>query len=138
MITYLLAIASPTHAIPASMYYSGWANQENKGQQYRKNWGKTTEGSMYTNGNTYFGIPLAVGVSNGGPLFFTHYSYMGFDPHSITDKYTNYFINNQNIARINHRYCIENAGRFIGYSDSCWGLTASDGPYNYSADEPVA
>jgi hypothetical protein len=137
MITYLLAIASPTHAIPASMYYSGWANQENKGQQYRKNWGKTTEGSMYTNGNTYFGIQLAVGVSNGGPLFFTHYSYMGFDPHSITDKYTNYFINNQNIARINHRYCIENAGRFIGYSDSCWGLTASDGPYSYSADEPV-
>ena len=27
MATYLLAIASPTHSVPASMYYSGWANQ---------------------------------------------------------------------------------------------------------------
>lgn len=137
MITYLLAIASPSHSVPASMYYSGWANQSKTGQEYRINWGKTAEGSMYTNGNTYFGIPLQGGVSNGGPLFFTHYSYMGFDPHSINDKYTNYFKNNQNIALINYRYCIENPGRFIGYSDSCWGLTASDGPYNYSADEPV-
>jgi len=92
---------------------------------------------MYTNGNTYFGISLPVGVSNGGPLFFTHYSYMGLDPHSINDKYTNYFINNQSIALINHRYCIENPVGFAGYSDSCWGITASDGPYDYSADEPV-
>ena len=27
MIVYLLAIASPTHAVPASLYYSGWAGQ---------------------------------------------------------------------------------------------------------------
>jgi hypothetical protein len=27
MIVYLLAIASPTHAVPAELYYSGWANQ---------------------------------------------------------------------------------------------------------------
>src|SRR5215813_6046835 len=25
MITYLLSIASPTHGVPAEMYYSGWA-----------------------------------------------------------------------------------------------------------------
>ncbi len=83
MVTYLLAIASPTHGVPASLYYSGWANQDSTGQQYRMNWGGTTDGSMYTNGNTYFGIKLDVGVSNGGPLFFTHYSYLGYDPHSI-------------------------------------------------------
>ena len=77
MITYLLAIASPTHPVPASMYYTGWANQDSTGQKYRAAWGQTKEGSMYTNGNTYFGIKLDVGVSNGGPLFFTHYSYYG-------------------------------------------------------------
>ena len=137
MITYLLAIASPTHSVPASMYYSGWASLDTIAQQYRKNWGQTSDGSMYKNGNTYFGIPLPVGVSNGGPLFFTHYSYLGFDPHHITDAYTNYFDNNRNIALINHRYSIENPGRYLGYGDSCWGLTAGDGPFHYSASEPV-
>lgn len=138
MVTYLLAIASPTHSAPASLYYSGWANQDSTGQQYRMNWGGTKDGSMYTNGNTYFGIKLAVGVSDGGPLFFTHYSYMGYDPHSITDKYTNYFTNNKNIALINYRYCLKNPNNYKGYGDSCWGLTASDGPFHYSANEPVA
>lgn len=137
MVTYLLAIASPTHPIPASMYYTGWANQDSIGQQYRSGWGETNEGSMYTNGSSYYGIKLDVGVSNGGPLFFTHYSYMGYDPHQINDKYTNYFINNQNIARINYLYCVDNPRKYKGYGDSCWGLTASDGPYGYSADEPV-
>jgi exo beta-1,2-glucooligosaccharide sophorohydrolase (non-reducing end) len=137
MVTYLLAIASPTHGIDASMYYSGWANQDSTGQQYRINWGGTKEGSMYKNGNTYFGIKLDAGVSNGGPLFFTHYSYLGYDPHAITDKYTNYFKNNKNIALINHHYCVQNPGKYKGYGDSCWGLTASDGPYHYSANEPV-
>lgn len=137
MVTYLLAIASPTHSVPASLYYSGWANQDSTGQQYRINWGGTTDGSMYTNGNTYFGIKLDVGVSNGGPLFFTHYSYLGYDPHFITDKYTNYFTNNKNISLINYRYCLKNPGNFKGYGDSCWGLTASDGPITYNACEPV-
>ena len=137
MVTYLLAIASPTHAVPASMYYSGWANQDSTGQKYRSAWGQTNDGSMYRNGNTYFGIKLDVGVSNGGPLFFTHYSYLGYDPRAITDRYTNYFTNNQNIAKINHAYCMANPKKYAGYGDSAWGLTASDGPFNYSADEPV-
>ena len=138
MVTYLLAIASPTSPVPASMYYSGWANQGDTGQRYRSGWGQTKEGSMYTNGNTYFGLKLDVGVSNGGPLFFTHYSYMGYDPHLITDAYTNYFRNNEKIAKINLRYCMQNPNHFTGYSDSAWGLTASDGPFDYSADEPIA
>lgn len=137
MVTYLLSIASPTHPVPARLYYSGWANQDSKGQKYRSAWGHTKDGSMYVNGNTYFGIKLDVGVSNGGPLFFTHYSYMGYDPHFINDLYTNYFTNNQNIAKINYQYCVENPKHFKGYGENGWGLTASDGPYQYSADEPV-
>ena len=138
MVTYLLAIASPTHGVPASLYYNGWANQDSTGQQYRVNWGGTTDGSMYTNGKTYFGIKLDVGVSNGGPLFFTHYSYLGYDPHAITDRYTNYFFNNRNIALINYRYCLKNPGNYKGYGDSCWGLTACIGPLDYLPSEPVA
>ncbi|NVO19413.1 MAG: hypothetical protein HXX13_06920 [Bacteroidetes bacterium] len=137
MVTYLLGIASPTHPIPPGMYYSGWANQDSVGQKYRIAWGGTTDGSMYTNGNTYYGYSLDVGVSNGGPLFFTHYSYMGYDPHAITDKYTNYFTNNQKIAKINYCYCLKNPKQFKGYNENSWGLSASDGPYDYSADEPI-
>jgi exo beta-1,2-glucooligosaccharide sophorohydrolase (non-reducing end) len=137
MVTYLLAIASPTHGVPGSMYYSGWASQDKEARDYRKGWGQSGDGMMYTNGKTYHGIKLDVGVNKGGPLFFVHYSFLGYDPHKITDKYTNYFDNNRNIALINYRYCVENPGGFKGYGDSCWGLTAADGPWSYSASEPV-
>jgi hypothetical protein len=137
MMTYILGISSPKHSIPASMYYSGWASQSEEAQKYRSAWGKTLDGSHYTNGNVYFGVPLKVGVSNGGPLFFIHYSFMGLDPHQMKDTFTDYFSNNQNIALINYRYCIENPGKHDGYGADCWGLTASDGPWRYSADEPI-
>ncbi|MFT3993303.1 MAG: glucoamylase family protein [Dysgonomonas sp.] len=139
MITYLLAIASPKHSIGKSMYYSGWASQEQIAQDYRADWGQTRDGSMYLNGNTYYGVKLDVGVSNGGPLFFIHYSYMGFDPRGIKDKYVSkdYFDNFRNIALINYRYCVENPKKQLGYGADNWGLTASDGPWGYRAAEPV-
>ncbi|WP_315819452.1 glucoamylase family protein [Paraflavitalea speifideaquila] len=137
MIAYILAIASPTHAVPTSLYYTGWASQSEEAQQYRKAWGKTGQGASYTNGNVYYGIPLKVGVSNGGPLFFVHYSFLGLDPNQVNDAYTNYFTNNRNIALINQRYCIENPGQYKEYGADCWGITASDGPWDYSANEPV-
>lgn len=119
MIVYLLAIASPTHPVPASLYYSGWASPK-----------------RYANGKTYFGIKLNVGFGTGGPLFFTQYSYMGFDPHALTDRYTNYFENNRNTALINRAYCIKNPGHHKGYSAEDWGLTASDGAQGYMAHAP--
>lgn len=137
MITYILAIASQTHGVPASLYYSGWASQSAIAAKYRADWGQTTDGSTYTNGNSYFGIELPVGVSNGGPLFFVHYSFLGLDPHRFSDKYVNYFENNKRIATINLRYCIENPENHKGYGDDFWGLTASDGTSHYSADEPT-
>jgi hypothetical protein len=137
MITYLLAIASKEHSVPASLYYTGWASQSEEAQQYRSGWGKTNDGDHYTNGNTYYGIPLKVGVSNGGPLFFVHYSFLGADPRKVSDAYTDYFSNNQAIALINYRYCVENPEKHKGYGKDCWGLTASDGLWGYSANEPV-
>lgn len=136
MITYFLAIASQTHSVPASMYYSGWASQSSEAAIYRTNWGQTTDGASYKNGNTYHGIELPVGVSNGGPLFFVHYSFLGLNPHQFTDTYVNYFDNNKRIAEINLRYCIENPLKHKGYGDDFWGLTASDGVSYYTADEP--
>ncbi|QYA24178.1 hypothetical protein G3I01_01190 [Gramella sp. MT6] len=135
LITYFLAIASPDHGIDPAMYYSGWASQEQKAQDYRSNWGETNSGSLYKNEEVYFGIPLKVGVGVGGPLFFTHYSFLGLDPHRMEDRYVNYFENNKNIVRINYRYSCENPGGYEGYGRNSWGLTASDGPEGYKARE---
>ncbi len=129
MITYLLGIASPTHAVPADLYYSGWVGQSQKAVSYREGWSGSTEGNHYGNGNTYFGIKLDVGVGTGGPLFFTHYSYMGFDPHRLHDCFTkSYFENNRNMALINRAYSIADPRNFAGYGPNAWGVTASDGP----------
>jgi hypothetical protein len=121
MITYLLAIASPTHPIPADCYCQGWCGEPPKG---------------YVNGKEYYGYKQWVGWPKGGPLFFTHYSYLGFDPRNKRDKYCNYFENNRNISLINRAYCKENPGKHKGYSELCWGLTASDTPGGYTAHEP--
>jgi hypothetical protein len=135
MIIYLLAIASPTHAVPPDLYYTGWAGESKAAVDYRKDWSNTEEGDHYVNGHTYEGIKLDVGVGSGGPLFFAHYSYMGFDPH-FRDRYTNYFENNRNLALINLRYCIRNPKHYKGYGPNCWGLTASDGSQGYGAHAP--
>jgi len=120
MITYLLAIASPTHPIPASCYYNGWAGSD-----------------RYANGNKYYHYTQPVGPKKGGPLFFTHYSHLGFDPRDKSDKYCNYFDNSRNISLINRAYCIENPAGYTGYSDLVWGLTASFNPWGYKAHSPT-
>jgi hypothetical protein len=124
MIVYLLAIASPTHPVPASMYHTGWAGQSDLAVKYRRGWSRTTQGDHYVNGNSYYGIPLDVGVGSGGELFFTHFSFMGFDPRGKRDKYTNYFDNNRSIARIHHAYAVANPLKRAGYGDNSWGRSA--------------
>jgi hypothetical protein len=136
MIAYLLAIASPTHPVPASLYHTGWAGQTEESVEYRRGWGETQDGDHYVNGKTYFGIRLDVGVGTGGPLFFTHYSLLGFDPRGIRDRYTNYFENSRAQTEINRAWCIENPRHFTGYGKGVWGLTASDDPWGYLAHAP--
>ena len=137
MITYLLAMSSPTHGVPADLYYSGWASQSERALHYRAGWSGSVDGDHYANGHTYYGIKLDVGVGTGGPLFFTHYSYFGFDPHSLHDRFTStYFENNRNLALINRAYCIDNPKHFSGYGANAWGLTASDGPEGYLPHAP--
>lgn len=120
-IIYILAIASPTHGVPASLWETGWAGNSN-----------------YVNGKTFYGYKLDVGWDKGGPLFFAHYSFLGFDPRHKKDAYANYFINNRNHTLINRAYCIDNPLNFPGYNENCWGLTASDDPDGYMAHEPVS
>ncbi|MCC6491861.1 MAG: hypothetical protein IT424_02450 [Pirellulales bacterium] len=124
MIAYLLAIASPAHAVPAELWHTGWAGQSEQAIAYRRNWSRTAEGDHFTNGNAYYGIKLEVGCGAGGDLFFTQFSNLGFDPRGKRDQYTNYFRNNRQLALINRAYCIENPLNRTGYGPDCWGRSA--------------
>jgi hypothetical protein len=120
MIAYLLAIASPTHPIPPECYYEGWA--------------KTKD---YVHGKKYYGFTQAVGrYPMGGPLFFTQYSFVGFDPRDKRDRFCNYFENNRNTTLIHRAYAIENPRNHKGYGESLWGLTASMAPDKYHNSAP--
>lgn len=134
MIVYLLAVASPTHAVPASLYHTGWAGQSDLAVKYRRGWGRTTDGDHYVNGHTYYGQKLDVGVGTGGELFFAHFSFMGFDPRGRRDKYTNYFENNRALALIQHAYAVENPMKHPGYGDNSWGRSAG---INSGGSKPV-
>jgi hypothetical protein len=120
LITYVLAASSPTHSIPKSVYDYGFADN----------------GSIRNN-NSYFGILLPLGQAFGGPLFFEQYSFLGIDPVNLTDTYANYNQQTVNHSRINHAYCKNNPKNYFGYSDLCWGLTASDIKDGYTASSPT-
>ena len=89
------------------------------------------------NGKEYYGIKLPLGSDKGGPLFFTHYSFLGLDPRGLSDAYADYWEQNVAHTRINHAYCKANPKKYAGYSDECWGLTASDILNSYTASSPT-
>lgn len=120
LITYVLAASSTTFGIPAAVYTSGWAGN-----------------TGFVNGNSYFGIQLPLGSAFGGPLFFSHYSFLGINPTGLTDAYANYATQTKNHSLINYTYCVNNPLGNYGYSDSCWGLTASDIQGGYTASSPT-
>jgi len=120
MITYVLAASSPTFPIERSMYEKCYKNSD-----------------YYLNGKSYFGIKLDLGMEYGGPLFFTHYSFLGLNPKGLTDKNTNYFERNRAHAMIHRAYAIENPKKHAGLGANCWGFTSSDDPLvGYTSHHP--
>jgi hypothetical protein len=119
LITYLLAASSPRYPVEADVYHRGWA----MGRDFR-------------NGRAFYGIGLPLGPDYGGPLFFTHYSFLGLDPRGLADRYADYWQQNVSHVRINLEHCLRNPDGFKGYGADCWGLTASDNHQGYSAHAP--
>ncbi|MGX7686060.1 glucoamylase family protein [Flectobacillus roseus] len=119
LITYVLAASSEKYAISKDVYQNGW-----------------TRNGAFKNGNSFFGVKLPLGINMGGPLFFTHYSFLGLNPKLLTDQYTNYFDQNKAHAQINYLYCKANPKQYAFYGENCWGLTASDNENGYSAHAP--
>lgn len=127
LIMYVLAAASPTHGIPAEVYHEGWARS----------------GAMKNDPNhEQYGYHLALRHNGaeqyGGPLFWSHYSYLGLDPRNLKDRYADYWEHNRNHTLINRQYCIENPKGFEGYGENCWGLTASYSIKGYAGHSPTS
>ena len=119
LITYVLAAASPSHPIAPAAYHHGW-----------------TDSPAFRNGRTYYGIELPLGPGHGGPLFFSHYSFLGLDPRGLRDRYADYWAQNLAHTLINRAHCIANPHGYDGYGPLCWGLTACDGDAGYGAFSP--
>ncbi|MFT3912957.1 MAG: glucoamylase family protein [Anaeromyxobacteraceae bacterium] len=129
MIVYLLGMASPTHPVPVSAYARGWAPP-----------GYTTDAS-------YRGIRQWVQTFQGGgmnvSLFWTHYSFLGFDPRAIRDPqlgqagapagftYHDVF---RDLSLVNRAYHLD---MHPENGDHAWGLTASMDPWGYGAHSPM-
>ncbi|MCA9751958.1 MAG: Tat pathway signal protein, partial [Gemmatimonadetes bacterium] len=108
MILYLLALGSPTHAVPAEAW-NEWSSRYHTGE---------------FQGETYLGF---------APMFGHQYSHVFVDFRGVHDRATrdlgfDYFENSVRAARAQHAYAVENPQGFAGYGDRLWGLTACDGP----------
>ena len=116
MVLYIMAIASPSHPIPA------------------ESWNAWTATYQWAN---YQGMEYV----NFGPLFGHQYSHMFIDFKGIRDAYMtgkgiDYFENSRRATLANQKYCAANSGGFVGYSSTMWGLTACDGPGNDNKANP--
>ena len=113
MIMYLLALGSPTHAVPTNNW-PYWCGTYNWSTQY---------------GYTFVTFP---------PLFGHQYSHCWVDFRDIADPYMqgkneDYFENSRRATLAQQAYCIANPGGFTDYGQYVWGITASDIQGGYSA-----
>ncbi len=107
MILYMLAIGSPTHAIPAQSWYA-WARP------------KITYGHY-------------IYISDG-PLFTQQYSHAWIDFRNLEEgppTNVNWFQNAVVATQANRDFCINLHSRFPDYSADLWGITASDSVGGY-------
>ena len=70
VIAYVLAASSPTHPISPDAYHKGW-----------------TAGRTFYNGRDFYGYKVPLGPAYGGPLFFSHFPFLGLCPRGLKDRY---------------------------------------------------
>ncbi len=128
LISYILAASSPDYPITKEVYDNGWAGA----------------GDIVSS-NSKYGYSLIVthvgSEEYGGPLFWSHYSFLGLNPYGLEDEYVNYWDAVVNHAKINYSYCVKNPLGYRDYDTNCWGLTSSyslaeDGSLTYVSHQP--
>ena len=119
-IAYVLAVSSPTHPIKPEVYEKCYKDSP-----------------VYFNGKEYCGVKLDLGMDYGGPLFFTHYSFLGLDPRGLNVDGFNMYERNKAHSLIHYNYAIENPKGHKGYGADLWGFTSSDDPLvGYTSHHP--
>jgi hypothetical protein len=109
-ILYLLAIGSPTHPIPPCSW-SAWSRPR-----------------IAYGGYEY--------VSGKDPLFVHQYSHAWVDFRGRRDRWPprlDYFENSVAATRAHRQFCLDLRSEFPGYSETIWGITASDSAKGYVA-----
>lgn len=119
LITYILALASPTHPIS------------------RKTYDYWSSGSGYQPKNIY-GYEVEAALPHAGPLFLAHYSFIGLDPRRMADNFVKggYFRRNLMHTLSNRGYCLQDAPAQNHYGVNYWGLTACQIKKGYAANDP--
>ena len=112
-IMYILALGSPTYPVGPEAWLQ-WMS----GYSWQTHYGYT-----------YVNFP---------PLFGHQYSHCWIDYRGIADEYMRYrgityFENSRRATLAQRAYSIANPRGHTGYSDSLWGITASDTPTGYAA-----
>lgn len=109
LLLYVLACGSPTHPLPAGIYYDCPMRQGGYGG---------AEGIWH---------------SPGGALFVYQFSHAFIDFSGRRDKRgIDWFQNSVKASVANRRYCMDRAKKFRTYGPDSWGLTACDTPKGYS------
>jgi hypothetical protein len=137
MICYLLGIASPTYDISVDCYNQAWARGSDM------DYSDFVDSSQY-NGIDQIFVPAGRIGHEGMPLFWIHYSFLGFDPNGVKDGITDtidpaldFADIFKNIASIDRAYCMNDSPyNAHGYGANMWGLTAGYGEDGYGARYP--
>ncbi len=108
ILLYALGLGSPSHAL-TDQSFAAWS-------------------STYQWENLY-----GYDYLYAGPLFIHQFSHAWIDFRGIRDafmreKNCDYFENSRRATYVQREYAMRNPGSFTGYSASCWGLSAGDGP----------
>jgi hypothetical protein len=85
LIMYFLAAGSPTHTVPAEVYHDGWARK-----------GAMKNDPAHQQYGYHLDLKHNFAEQFGGPLFWSHYSFLGLDPRNLKDKYADYWQHNVN------------------------------------------
>lgn len=93
-------------------------------EQYKKSW--LRNGALYQPRNSY-GYAYKLGWDRIGPLFFSHYSFLGYNPRQMHDGTVFYWDQNVKHTMINRHYCLTDASKTYLYDEGNWGLSACYG-----------
>ncbi|MDN4166634.1 glucoamylase family protein [Cytophagales bacterium LB-30] len=126
LIMYVMAAASPTYPIAPEVYHEGWARK-----------GDIKNDSSHQQYGKHLALRHNYAKQYGGPLFWSHYSFLGLDPRQLKDRYANYWEHNVNHVKIDYDYCVKNPKGHAGYGAHCWGLTSSYSINGYAGHKPM-